>query len=141
VTANWDLAVANACVTKGSGTVSILLGNGNGTFQPPRNYAKGIDGKVDMAVGGVGASSGRFWILPARGDGSFGKPAVHSVAGDFSLVWNLAVDKFSNRRRPDLGGAGAGFRQRGAADQHYALGGRIRNATDFTLFTHICRYR
>src|SRR5580692_44115 len=58
-----DLAVANS----GSGTVSILLGNGNGTFRTQTTYAvgsgaKGIvaadfnnDGKMDLAVSNSGA--------------------------------------------------------------------------------------
>src|SRR5215469_6335377 len=53
-----DLAVAN----EGSGTVSVLLGNGDGTFQAAVNYAVGTtpgsvavgdfngDGKADLAV-------------------------------------------------------------------------------------------
>src|SRR6266852_4846443 len=53
-----DLAVANA----GSANVSILLGNGDGTFQPAINFDAGLrpsfiavgdfngDGKLDLAV-------------------------------------------------------------------------------------------
>src|SRR5262249_29478640 len=53
-----DLAVANS----GSNTVSVLLGNANGTFQPARSSATGIcpwflavgdfnaDGKLDLAT-------------------------------------------------------------------------------------------
>ena len=58
-----DLAMAN----QNDGTVSILLGNGDGTFQPPANVGGFItptwiavgdfngDGKLDLAVtdGGV----------------------------------------------------------------------------------------
>ena len=47
-----DLAVANF---NNTGTVSILLGNGDGTFQPPVDYAvgsitSGEDGPVAIAV-------------------------------------------------------------------------------------------
>src|SRR3954469_8751535 len=53
-----DIAVANA----GSGSVSVLLGNGNGVFQPAASFAVGSgpfsinrgdfngDGKVDLVV-------------------------------------------------------------------------------------------
>src|SRR5205807_2618397 len=60
-----DLAVTNSANTSSgavSGNVSVLLGNGNGTFQPARNIAVGItpdsvvvsdfncDGRPDLAV-------------------------------------------------------------------------------------------
>jgi hypothetical protein len=69
------------------GTVSILMGKGDGSFQPPRDYAGGVrpialavgdydsDGKLDLAVGAVGQSDfdgGSVVILLGRGDGTFG---------------------------------------------------------------------
>jgi len=72
-----DLAVVN----QGSNTVSILLGNGDGTFQPKTDYATGTtpvgiavgdfngDGKVDLAVANLGAKS--ISILLGSGDGTF----------------------------------------------------------------------
>ena len=58
-----DLAVANNYSnTYGTGTASVLLGNGDGTFQTPQNFAAGTspesvgvgdfngDGKPDLAV-------------------------------------------------------------------------------------------
>ncbi|HEV3204841.1 MAG TPA: VCBS repeat-containing protein, partial [Gemmataceae bacterium] len=41
-----DLAVTNY----GIDTVSVLLGNGNGTFQAPRNFAAGVH-PISVAVG------------------------------------------------------------------------------------------
>src|SRR5690349_20528888 len=41
-----DLAVANGL----SGTLSVLLGKGDGSFQPPQNYAVGF-GAQSVAVG------------------------------------------------------------------------------------------
>ncbi len=79
-----DLAVANA----GANTVSILLGNGDGTFQVSLSVAVGLspsgvgvgdfngDGKPDMAVAnqslrhGVGASGQRRWHISAAANGS-----------------------------------------------------------------------
>jgi hypothetical protein len=70
---NQDLAVSN----EGSNTVSILLGNGDGTFQSHADYATGAepaglatgdfnrDGKLDLAVadesGGHGFDLARQW--------------------------------------------------------------------------------
>lgn len=100
-----DLAVAN----KGSGNVSILLGNGDGTFQSALNFDVGItapesifvgdfngDGKQDVVVFQSGNSSaltaGAVSVLFGNGDGSF-QPAktttltvsaVAITAGDFN---------------------------------------------------------
>src|SRR5262249_18133895 len=72
-----DLAVVN----QGSNTVSILLGNGDGTFKPKTDYATGTtpvgiavgdfngDGKLDLAVANLGAKS--ISILLGNGDGTF----------------------------------------------------------------------
>src|SRR5262249_46207344 len=43
---NYDLAVTNVY----SNSVSVLLGNGDGTFQDPENYAAG-DGPMALAIG------------------------------------------------------------------------------------------
>jgi hypothetical protein len=51
-----DLAVANVYTN----TVSVLLGNGDGTFQAPVNYAAG-----NVYVGGTGNDpvSGSHWLV------------------------------------------------------------------------------
>src|SRR5258708_3789535 len=70
-----DLAVAN----ESSSDVSVLLGNGDGTFQAPRNFAVG-DSPISIAVGdfnGDGvwdlAVAGSFGVgvLLGNGDGTF----------------------------------------------------------------------
>ena len=96
--------------------VSILMGNGNGTFRPAGNYAVGIDpvaiatgdfsgdGRLDLAVvdeRGVGTGSGRCrradgqWRrdVPARRRYPVGYDPDAIVAGDFSGdgVLDLAV--------------------------------------------------
>jgi hypothetical protein len=72
-----DLAVVN----EASNTVSVLLGNGNGTFQPKTDYATGAtpmgvaigdfngDGKADLIVVNKGANS--LSLLLGNGDGTF----------------------------------------------------------------------
>ena len=99
-----DLAVANENYFSsiGIGSVSVLLGNGDGTFQPEVNYAVGEepvaivagdfngDGRTDLAV--VDGYSNDVSILLGNGDGTF-QPAVEYpvgfdpsaiVAGDFN---------------------------------------------------------
>jgi hypothetical protein len=82
-----DLVSANY----GSGTVSVLLGNGDGTFRPQMQYAAtsyaqapivgdfNRDGILDLAVPGYGDVA----ILLGRGDGSFGPPAFYSDNGAY----------------------------------------------------------
>lgn len=93
-----DLALANSA----SNTISILLGQGNGTFMPatspttgnqPVSLAAGDfnnDGKVDLAVGDLADNT--VTVLLGNGDGTFGAAAsicstvspVSIAAGDFN---------------------------------------------------------
>jgi hypothetical protein len=88
------------------GGVSVLLGNGDGTFQPAREYAAGTtpvalvagafngDGHLDLAVAdnGAGTDTGGVSVLLSNGDGTFQPPVtslgvIHPiaiVAGDFN---------------------------------------------------------
>ena len=97
-----DLAVVNAYDTASPGSVSILLGNGDGTFQTHvdysvGNYPVGIvaadlngDGKIDLAV--VNDTDSTVSILFGNGDGTFQSQIVVSVgteptslgSGDFT---------------------------------------------------------
>ena len=89
-----DLAVADTGnYANDPGGVSILLGNGDGTFQPPVEYAAGNepdalvagdfngDGKVDLAVADYGTvdfaggtDPGGGSLLLGNGDGTFQAP-------------------------------------------------------------------
>src|SRR5271166_3044762 len=93
-----DLAVANA----GSNDVSVLLGNGDGTFQNQKTYAVGTepsalvaghfnrDGRTDLAV--ANQRSNDVSVLLGNGDGTFQNQAPYAagfgpsaiVAGDFT---------------------------------------------------------
>src|SRR2546426_6435413 len=73
-----DLAVANY----DPGTVSVLLGNGDGTFEAKRDYSMGSgpysvaigdlngDGRPDLATANV--NSNTVSVLLGNGDGTFG---------------------------------------------------------------------
>jgi hypothetical protein len=95
-----DLLVANYCATSCSfppreGSVGVLLGKGNGTFQPVKTYLSGGDGTASVAVAdvnkdgkpdllvancgpeacGPGSPGGNVGVLLGKGDGTF-KTAV-----------------------------------------------------------------
>lgn len=88
-----DLATANYNNGQ-TGSVSILLGNGDGTFQAHTDYTAGTgpdamalgrfngDKNEDLAVANL--IGGNISILPGNGDGTFGA-AVNFTAGDYPI--------------------------------------------------------
>jgi hypothetical protein len=104
-----DLAVAN----RSSNNVSVLLGNGDGTFQAARNFAAGTnptavavgdfngDGILDLAVANLDGVS----VLLGNGDGSF-QPARNFAAGRYPE--SVAVGDFNGDGRSDLAIANLG---------------------------------
>jgi hypothetical protein len=107
-----DLAVANKGTNASNGSVSVLLGNGDGTFQPAVTYAVGTgpdsvavgdfigDGIPDLAVANYG---GNVSVLLGNGDGTF-QPARAFPAG--SSLGSVAVADFNDDGIPDLAVAG-----------------------------------
>jgi hypothetical protein len=88
---------ASGCATEGS--ISILLGSGQGTFQAPVNYPTGYDptwiatgdfdgdGKLDLAVAYHGCASatacpGGIAIFLGKGDGSFKNSVTYETGDD-----------------------------------------------------------
>ena len=88
-----DLAIANS----GSSDVSVLLGNGDGTFQPQVTYAVGIDpyalvagdfngdGRPDLAVANSGSND--VSVLLGNGDGTFQHQVTYAVGTGPTPSW------------------------------------------------------
>ena len=115
-----DLALSNRSDQQTStyGTVGILLGSGDGTFQPATSYASGGfypayqslamadfngDGKTDIAVANqcIQASScitSSLGLLPGNGDGTFQAATSYPSDGGYGL----ATADLNGDGKPDL---------------------------------------
>jgi Big-like domain-containing protein/VCBS repeat protein len=105
---NLDVVVANGYLNYWlGGTVGVLLGNGDGTFQTAVNYNSGGpfssfvavrdingDGKPDLLV-----ATGSVGVLLGNGDGTFQAPAVYDQAGQ---PHTIAVADVDGDGKPDL---------------------------------------
>ena len=130
---NVDLAVTNEnCILVNiggmdqlqcsPGTVSIFLGNGDGTFRSKVDYATGSgpsgvasadfngDGKLDLAV--VNYGDGTVSILPGNGDGTFQSQIVYADGSQAAVAQSqgsVVIGDFNNDHKLDLavtGGTG-----------------------------------
>jgi FG-GAP-like repeat len=124
-----DLIVSNWCVSSGdctNGIVSVLLGNGNGIFQPAVTYATGgqfsspvvvadlnRDGKLDLVV----ANEDSLGVLMGNGDGTFQTAAVTATPTELdSGEGSLAIGDFNGDGRLDVASGAAGVLLLGNGD-------------------------
>jgi hypothetical protein len=112
-----DIVVAGTCLEDNSScpsrdaAASVLLGNGNGTFQPGVTYDAGCcaDG-LSVAVGDVNGdrkpdlvvsnASSQVGVLLGNGDGTFGTPVMYG-SGGFS-AYSVALADLNPHSKPDI---------------------------------------
>jgi plastocyanin len=113
---NLDLAVTNGLDKLGSASVTILLGNGNGTFGAGTTFAVGTypqaviaadfdgDGKMDLALAIapliMPVTSDNVKVLSGNGDGTFVLRA--SLSTNALTPESLAAFDFNKDGKPDL---------------------------------------
>ncbi|MGO9924331.1 MAG: FG-GAP-like repeat-containing protein, partial [Isosphaeraceae bacterium] len=120
-----DLAVADDGDQNGSannpGGVSVLLGNGNGTFQPAVTYGAGGgpaslvagdftgNGTLDLAVAdpgdevyGQGDDPGGVYVLLGNGDGTFQTATVYASGGGATEPGSIVAGDFTGNGKLDL---------------------------------------
>jgi hypothetical protein len=116
-----DIEVSSGCSSAskcGDGVVGVLLGNGDGTFQPAVAYDSGgvapyalavadvnRDGKPDLLVptcgySTCGSAAGKVSVLLGKGDGTFHKAVTYSSGG--YGAYSIAVADVNGDSKPDL---------------------------------------
>jgi len=102
-------------INPGSNDLSVYLGNGDGTFQPPTNYVVGIspdclaigdfhqDGNLDIAAADY--MGGDFAVLQGNGNGTF-QAATDVTVGSYALYasapYDIAEGDLNHDGVPDL---------------------------------------
>jgi hypothetical protein len=137
---NPDLAVTNGSLGgDNNGTVSVLLNNGNGSFQPAVSYSSGgrvaasvaigdLNGDkiADLVVANYGGVPGQYdggsvGVLLGNGNGTF-QPAVNYASGDLLPVSVALADL-----------RGHGIQDVVVANKFSAQGKQARSAVDVLL--------
>ena len=138
------------------GTVSVLLGNGDGTFQPRLVFAEGIfplsiaiadfdgDHQADLAIANpcgtdeACSSLGTVGIMLGNGDGTFSQPVS---AGQFldNIYFHLAAGVLTESGQSDLILAGEDMPE--GPERHGALTSLSGNSTEIALWISQSRTR
>lgn len=117
-----DLLVSNQCAVidclSAEGSVGVLLGNGDGTFQPEVTYSSGAiapyfiatgdinaDGALDLVIANICAEAscsgnGTVSVLLGNGDGSFQTPLTYDSGG--AVAWSVAVADLNSDGKLDI---------------------------------------
>ncbi|MGE5056998.1 MAG: FG-GAP repeat domain-containing protein [Acidobacteriota bacterium] len=114
-----DLVVSNTCVDGGcttDGTIGVLFGNGDGTFQPSVTYNAGARNPGSLAIGDFDADGnpdlvmtvcpegmycyGQLGVLLGNGDGGFQPATNYTLGGGDTRC--VAVGDLNGDGKPDV---------------------------------------
>jgi hypothetical protein len=113
-----DLIVANlgASNPDGEGSAEVLLGNGDGTFQPAATYYSGAPEASSIAIADLNGDrlpdlvlahnapfdNGTVGILLGKGDGTFEPAHLYSAPGGRVSALGITITDLNGDRRPDI---------------------------------------